>query len=196
MKIFLILSILFLTACNSKKSPIDYIQWVNDPENGMVKIKETNTTQLECKYTPTEYVVLKQFKKGTVDTVVYNAEVNEINNMYHFILKFQNHDGSNLIKDNYSTQESFQQKSMYLSYDIKSDLKLVQGLDTTFCVLNHHERTYGNTPYEQILLSFPKLNKKVEELTLIFDDRVFGFNRVKFNFSKRDLENIPKVSLK
>ena len=193
MKILLIVSVFFLIGCNSKKTPSEYIRWVNNTENGLVKVKETNKTKLTCSYTPVEYVVLKQFKKGRIDTAIYNEEINAINNMHHFILKFENHDGTNLIKDVYSTKESFQQKSMYLSYDIKSDLKLVLGVDTSICALNHHERTYGNTPYEQILLSFPKLKPEVNELTLVFDDRVFGFNRVKFFFSIDDLKDVPNV---
>ncbi|MGV6862280.1 MAG: hypothetical protein ACWA41_10940 [Putridiphycobacter sp.] len=193
--VILVLGLFFITGCNNNLSPKKYVNWVDDPENGLIKTAETQKSKLTCTYTPAEYTILKQFKPDEpIDEKTFTEQLEGVKDMYHFVFRFENKDGSNLIKDNYTTQEQFQTKSMYLSYDIRSDLKLVQGTDTTMCALNHHERTYSNTPYEQILLAFPKVNDN--DITLIFNDRVFGFNRTKFFFSKETINSVPQLDLK
>lgn len=190
----LVFGLSILMSCTNNLSPKKYVNWVDNSEHGLIKTVENQKSILTCKYTPAEYTILKQFKPNEpINEMDFAEQLEEVKDMYHFIFRFENKDGSNIIKDNYTTGEQFQTKSMYLSYDIRLDLKLVQGKDTTMCALNHHERTYNNTPYEQILLAFPKVNDN--DITLIFNDRVFGFNRTKFFFSKETLNDIPKLDL-
>ena len=192
---FILIFVFTFFSCTKKKSPIGYINWVDNEDNGLVKIQQNNKSKITCKYTPSEYVVLKQFNPSDIDTSIFSSEVTAINNLYHFILRFENLDGSNFMKDNYTTAENFNMKSTYLSFDINKDLKLIIGEDTMSCALNHYERTYSNTPYEQVLIAFPKNESQIEDMTLIFNDRVFGFDRTKFFFSKNDLKNIPNLKL-
>jgi len=189
----LLISFLII-GCSSNKKPKEYVSWVDDIENGLIKTQIKTNSIITCKYTPAEYHVLKQFSPNNIDQDVFQSEFEGISNMYHFIIRFEKIDGTNFLKNNNITHKEFQSNSLYLSYDIRQDLKLVQGLDTVVCALNHHERTYNNTPYEQILLSFPKSSKSVEDLTIILNDRVFGFNRVKFFFPKGVLKNIPTLT--
>jgi len=189
----LLISFLII-GCSSNKKPKEYVAWVDDVENGLIKTQIKTNSIITCKYTPAEYHVLKQFSPNNIDQDVFQSEYEGISNMYHFILRFKKMDETNFLKNNNVTHDEFQLNSLYLSYGIRQDLKLVHGLDTVECVLNHHERTYSNTPYEQILLSFPKTSNSIEDLTFIFNDRVFGFNRVKFFFSKDVLNDIPVLT--
>ena len=75
------------------------------------------------------------------------------------------------------------------------DLTLVNDLDSSKCVLSHHERTYGDTPYETLLIAFKNNLTEKKDLQLVFRDRVFGFGTVKFLFKSEDLLEIPELNL-
>jgi len=182
----------FLTACSpSELKPAEYIEWSDNPENNLVKEYQQNQIKLTCQYTTAEYISLKQSDPENLDEVMVKENIEMVSEMIHFKLKFEDTTSTNFLRNNYTTPEEFNLKSMYFSYDIQYDLKTVQGGDTAACVLNHHERTYGSTPYETLLIAFPKLRKEPVDIELIFNDRVFGLGRVKFFFSKEDLEGIP-----
>lgn len=181
----------FFSCSKSELNPNEYIEWSDNPDNSLIKEYKQGSTVLTCQYTTPEYVSLKQTNSENIDKDLVKENIAGISEMEHFKFKFENTESNNFMRDNYTTAEEFNTKSMYLSYDIRYDLSLVANGDTSMCVLNHHERTYGNTPYETLLLSFPKPNNAVSDLELIFEDRVFGLGRVKFFFSKGDLESIP-----
>ncbi|MBI3134268.1 MAG: hypothetical protein HYZ14_06280 [Bacteroidetes bacterium] len=189
-----VFSTLFFTACSpSELKPAEYIEWSDNAENNLVKTFQQNNIKLTCQYTTPEYVSLKQTDAASLDEAMVNENIDAVNEMIHFKLQFEDTTSNNFLKNNYTTAEEFNLKSMYLSYDIHFDLKAVQGGDTTECVLNHHERTYGSTPYETLLIAFPKSGTEIKDVELIFNDRVFGLGRVKFFFAKEDLEGIPTL---
>jgi hypothetical protein len=190
-------SIFFLTLFSCGKSqltPEEYVAWSDDSENNLVKVFNQNTLQLTCQFTTPEYVSLKQSDPANIDTALLRENIEALNGMVHFKLKFEDTTTNNFLKPPGTTGEEFNTKTMYLSYDIAPDLKLVQCGDTLPCIMNHHERTYGSTPYETLLISFSSASAEVCDLEVIFNDRVFGLGRVKFFFSKEDLENIPELN--
>ena len=185
---------LLMSACSKTKlQPSEYIAWSDNKENNLTRVYQQNAIRLSCQYTTPEYVSLKQADAANLDLAAVKENIAAVADMVHFKLRFQDSTSNNFLQNNYTTGEEFNLKSMYLSYDIRYDLKLVQGGDTAACALNHHERTYGSTPYETLLIAFPKLNEEITDLELIFNDCVFGLGRVKYFFSKEDLESIPEL---
>lgn len=191
--ILLICGIIFCACSPAELTPADYVEWSDNTENNLIKIYQQNSIKITCQYTTPEYVSLKQSDPQNLDETLLNENIDALDEMIHFKLQFEDTTSSNFLKPLNTTGEEFNIKTMYLSYDIRFDLKTVQGKDTVLCAMNHHERTYGNTPYETVLLSFPKLSKEIQDIELIFDDRVFGLGRVKFFFAKEDLEAIPDL---
>lgn len=192
----LVLGMFFLTlSCNkSKYSPTEYVNWCDSEENGLSKEFTQNELKLTCQFMTSEYAVLKQNDPNNLVEQEINENINALSDLRQFKLIFENTQSTNFLKDNYTTAEQFNTRSMYLSYDIQSDLRLVEGEDTVNCIMNHYERSYGNTPYETLLVSFPSNRSSQNDLELIFDDRVFGYGRVKFFFEKSLLESIPELA--
>lgn len=191
-----LVGILFLISCSADElEPGAYIRWVDDPGNGLLKEYTQGNIRLTCQYTPADYVSLKQSNPEELSEEEVQENTAAVSDMLHFKLRFEDTTSNNFMRNNYTTPEEFNRRSMYLGYDIQYDLKVVQGEDTAKCVLNHHERTYGSTPYETLLVSFPKTGKDPVDTELIFTDRVFGLGRVKFFFSEQDLESIPTLIL-
>ncbi len=188
-----LLLLVMLSCGKSELSPKDYIEWCDDAENGLVKVFSQNNNQLTCQYTSSSYAVLKQNDPSNLDASELDENVELVSDLIQFKLTFENKESANFIRNNYTSPEEFNTRSMYLAYGLREDLKLVTGVDTVICNMNHHERTYGNTPYETVLITFPKINDESVNLELIFDDRVFGFGRVKFFFDENDLVKIPEL---
>lgn len=193
--IIFLCSIGFCGCSKSELKPNEYIDWFENPDNKMVKKFNQNSLELTCQYETPDFVYLKQNGSENIDEITFEENKNELKDLIHFKLKFRDTLSNNFLRNNYTTLEEFNTKSMYLSYDIQYDLKLVKGNDTLPCVMNHHERTYGSTPYETILIAFQNVENSKSELELIFNDRVFGFGRVKFFFSKDELNEIPELKL-
>lgn len=190
---FIFLIFLGVSCGRSSLTPAEYIAWLDTYENGLVKDYKQDNIRLTCQYMSPAYAVLKQNDPNNLKEQEINQNIGEVSDLVQFKLKFENTKTNNFLKDNYTTTEEFNTRSTYLSYDIRTDLRLVNGEDTVTCVLNHHERTYGNTPYETLLISFPNSSTEKNDLELIFDDRVFGLGRVKFFFEKEVLESIPEL---
>jgi hypothetical protein len=192
----LVFSCMLLQSCTKAElSPSEYIAWCDRSENNLVRVYRQNNLELTCQYNSAEYVSVKQSDPGKLDAAEVKNNTAAVSDLVHFKLKFRDTTSNNFLRTNYTSAEEFNIKSMYLSFDVRYDFKLVQGDDTSECVLNHHERTYGSTPYETLLIAFPKLHDGETDLELIFNDRVFGFGRVKFFFEKEDLNAIPKLVL-
>jgi hypothetical protein len=194
-QLFLPIILFLLVSCAKPAlNPTEFIQWCDDKEHELIQIYEQDDIQLTCQYMPEEYAALKQTNPNLIDENEVKATIDQVSDLHQFKLKFQKTTGNNFLKDNYTTAEEFNTRSIYLGYGIQPDLQLVSGSDTLICAMNHHERTYGNTPYETLLIAFPKSkNNTQSDLQLIFNDRVFGLGRVKFYFKKSTLESIPEL---
>jgi hypothetical protein len=182
---------ILIVSCGNSISPSEYIAYVDSEENGLVKIWTQNDLELTCQFLPHEYIALKQFNKSTLKKEPFFETLAEIDSSLQFKLTFENKAQNNFLKNNYTTGEEYNRSVMYLSYDIGADLTLVKGVDSVKCSLFHHERTYGNTPYETLLISFASKFDDTDQLQLIFRDRVFGFGTVKFLFKTADIRNVP-----
>lgn len=195
-KFFLGLFFFLLNSCsNQELSPTEFVKWVDNAENGLIKSQVIGETNLEVKYTPNEYIYVKQ--NGVNDLTSENLDEfsEELEGIYQFNLKFSNSSRNNFLKDQYTNPEEYNTKSMYLSFDMSFDLELVHGLDTVGCSIYHYERTYGNTPYETVLIGFDLKTKATEDMQLIFNDRVFGLGRSKFLFEKDVTQKLPTVKI-
>ncbi|WP_027420457.1 hypothetical protein [Crocinitomix catalasitica] len=191
-KVLCVFALIGLYACGkSKLAPKEYVYWCDDAENKLIKNYTQKDLSLTCQYMTSEYSVLKQSNPNDLNISEIQSSIESLADLVQFKLKFENKSKNNFIKNNYTTAEEFNTRSLYLSYDMQDDFRLVAGADTIKCVLLHHERTYGNTPYETVFLTFPK--KSNSDLELIFNDQVFGFGRVKFKFRNEVILNMPEL---
>jgi len=141
--IICIISLLvFLTSCKNELSPKDFIQFVNNPENGLVKTWEQGGVLLSCQFTPATYIVLKQHQPEDIATTDITSEVKTSEEMTQFKIKFSKKNSSNFLKTNQTTEEEFNLKTMYLSYDIRQDFKIVVDKDTSYCAMHHMKQFY------------------------------------------------------
>ncbi|MGQ0829856.1 MAG: hypothetical protein ACT4ON_15825 [Bacteroidota bacterium] len=184
----------------AKNAPVmegqDYVAWVQDMENGFKKEKTIDDLTFSVQYKPYEYIVFMEEKKDELPDTLVKRKMEQINDMQYYNLKITlNESAGELLKYKLTSQQQYQQRVSYFSFDMQNDVQLVNGNDTLPCILYHFERAYDIAPSGTFVLGFPlsKNESQEEEKTLLVYDRTFHKGLIKFTFRKKELRNLPKL---
>jgi len=178
-----------------KINPETCIRWVQNPENGLRKEKIIDDLVFHAQYKPHEYIVCLEERKSEIADSVLAKKVNELSDMQYFDLKIvlKNEQGE-LLKHNLNSQDQYDKRVNYFSFNMQQDIQLVEGNDTIPCSLFHFERAYDVTPFSTFLLGFEKSSSSNQhDKTLIVYDKTFNKGLIKFTFKKEELQKLPKI---
>lgn len=181
---------------DSKKSlePVEYVKWIENPENGLKVEKPIGDYQFTLLYKPLEYIVLKEAKQLEIKKSELKKGVEEISDFDYFTFQIGTvKNVEDVLKFGVNTNEEFQKRVDYFSFRMQNDLKLVDGKDTLQCSLFHFERTFGIAPYCTFVLGFEKGGKELKNKTLIYNDEILGLGPVKLMIQAENLNNIPQL---
>jgi len=196
MKTTSLISLLLLICfffCMYKKEVNDseYIQWIEDENNGMLKSKQMGDFLLEAKYRPINYEKALLTSRGTPVT----EEMTE-DDFYYFTLKVSLENGSgDLTEWNAKDMTEVQRNIYYLSFLMQNDISLVDGNDTLKCVHYVYERSFDLGNFKIFNIGFDPVNWSTETKSLIINSKYFGTVPVKFKFKKSDFENLPNLKI-
>ena len=87
--VLFILSCILLKSCQSDLNPIDYVNYLDSKENGLIKIWDQGEKKLTCQYLPAHYLILKQSDYSNISREDFLGEVKHAEEMIHFKLKFE-----------------------------------------------------------------------------------------------------------
>lgn len=207
--------LLFFTACimflinscsgiagkdSSKKNteqlaPKEYVQWMQDIDNGIKKEKTIDDITFSIQYKPSEYIICIEEKKDQLSDSIVKKKQEELCDMeyYDFTIALAEAQGE-LLKHDLTTIAEYDERVQYFAFEMQKDIKLIEDGDTIPCSLFHFERTYDIAPYSKFLLGFVKgKNTEPEERILTFYDKVFDKGLIKFTYTNEDFNNIPKL---
>lgn len=189
---------LLLTSCGKDALlPSDYIAWVNDANNSLLKTKSIVPLEVEVLYKPLPYIIANEQRTNKIDKTVYEARIKELKGLQYYTLKL-GITGGKLDVTNYEVNDNGQQQDRlnYLSFAMQKDIKLVEQGDTLSCVLYHFERSYDIVSYRTFVLAFEeKETNRLTDKTLILDLPYFKTGPIKLNYKIADLEAIPNLKL-
>lgn len=197
--IFIIFSVV-ISACNSTPTQLnipEYIKWVENPGNSLKKEKTIGDFSYKVFYKPADFIALREAVNTgkQEDKEAIQKRSDEIQNFYQFNFDIVSADGkTSVLKHNITSEAEYGARINYFVSHAQQDFKLVQGNDTLPCISYHFERTYGITPKNTILLGFAKPNT-LDDIQLIFTNRLFNTGDIKFQFSKNTLTKIPRLTL-
>lgn len=193
-------SIGFNSTNNKEALTINEIQnYIIDPSNGLVKTKQINEFKYQIKYKPVDYVIASEVsEKHVITKKEYLEKLQELDGLQYFDIRIEV-DGLNgeLIKYNLSSEIEYERRVEYLAFKMQNDIKLIDGSDTSDCVLYHMERAYDVVPYATILLGFKK-SKDINGLndkTIVFRDYLFNNGIIKFTFIPADIQRVPNLQI-
>lgn len=178
--------IILLTSCSSDLSKQEYVNWVQDPDNGLIIRKEIGDFAFELFYKPISFQVLQAWEDL--------SSLDEYKDTQHYTFKIESLKGLDVLKDGALDDMEYNNRLFYLSDYIQKDFRLIEAGDTLPCLFAHYERSYGLAPFAKVTLAFPATpeSEKLEKV-IQFNDPVFGAGKMNFNYSKSVLENIPNL---
>lgn len=211
MRHFLIFIIFTLTSCSFFNKELvwnDYVKYINDEENGLVKKKYINHLELTMKYLPPAYLVHRELRDDTSFTVKQKDSILSLySNNLTFVLSVNpdERDGDSPIEDvlfyNLKSKEEYTQRMMHLNFEIKEDLELICDDKIKYSpVLTNMENSYGLSKGRNITLVFTPLKTKDEflkakNITVSWNDEVFETGQHYFSFDAAQLFSTPGLKL-
>lgn len=196
---FLILVFIGLVACNKKAVDAEtYIQFVNNPENGLLKNIEVGDFKIEVQLRPVEYVVIQELGAENLLKEDFETRVKD-NNQEYFLLRIGSKDSkSDALSNGITAQNEYLERIGYLIANIDKDIYLIEGDDTLRCAMHHFERSYHLTSYHNILLVFDRSiskGKKGQDQLFVYDDAILGIGKLNIKFESKAINNIPNILL-
>jgi hypothetical protein len=175
-------------------NPTAYVQWCEDPANGLQKNKQIEDLTYSLFYKPAEFIALQEEKTEHLSGQVLKKKMAELDGLDYYDFKIQlTKDEGELLKHKLSSPDEYQERLNYFSFNMQQDIKMIEGLDTVSCALFHFERAYDVAPYAIFLLGFPKGEKDFASKTFFYQDNVFHKGIIKFTFTKDELGSLPKL---
>ena len=200
MRLFMMISlfaIALLQGCRERQSlhPAEYVEWIENPGNGLRTTKQVDELLFTLQYKPHDYLALKASKKINPTAEEMRKYKNEISDLQYFTLQLGNADSTaDGLTTGMNDDSEFYGRIQYFTSAIQNDFKLVDGKDTLPCVLHHFERTYGLTPYTSFVLGFRNSQKnEVTDKIFIYEDKILQTGTIKISIDAASLERIPQL---
>jgi hypothetical protein len=198
--LLVILSLLGGFACTpSVKSEAQYYQWLNDPENGLVQVKEVNDLILTAKFLPPQLLAQQELKRlPEITTASTDSLVQVYANSYSFLLTIQpqNSQQDVLFRD-LESYPQYKERVTALNFHADQFLALQVGDQSVPPVLHIMENTYSTRSGRSLYLVFPRKalsnREPASDLDLVFTDELFQTGINHFIFSAEDLATIPTI---
>jgi hypothetical protein len=188
--------LLFLvTGCAKKEvNPTEFISWVENPDNGLKKMKEMGGVKFETLYKPYEYVVLKE--EGPIENKEQLATgIKELGEMQYFTFRISTNNEEDPLKYKTSSKEDYFYRVKYYSFDFQSDIQLIEGNDTLKCQLAHYERNFSIAPEVSVLLGFEKSKNEEIDKRIVYNDNIFNSGPVSISITATDIKKLPKLKI-
>ncbi len=186
----LLLSITFFGCGEKTLEPKEYVQWVNDPENGLSILKQEGDYKFLLQYQPVSYMVVNelQLEEITEKQLKENAEAKE--GMQYFTLKLSTSQNQPVFSGNWISDSL----TNYVNYKIQKDFYLLEDYsDTIPCKLFHFENTNGMTPFDTFVLGFESNTESVGDKKILFNANAIGLKWVEMKIDSLSIKNLPKV---
>lgn len=185
--------VLIYGCAKNELNPDEYINYVESEKNNIKNSKQIEDLNFSLQYCPPEYLLLKEFKTNNLSEKLVAERKKENENMVFFKLRISAKNNTDILNYKISSNDDYYERLQYLSYGFEEDIALLNGKDTLFPALFHFERTYGVVPFADFMLAFNATIKEPENFQVIIDDKIFNTGLLKFSYSNKGIQNIPKL---
>ena len=196
--VLLIVVSLFVGACNTSIDNFsDYMKFLANTENGLVKKKSANGIAIKVKFLPLDYLAYKEFINDT------SLNLEAIKKTYENSLTFMMTIGPDedkafdITKVGVSSYEEFALRIEEMNFWMKDYVTIKIGEKEIKAELAQMESTYGLEKDRKIVFVFQNKdaagnNLLVDDVTFTYKDEIFytGINNFKFNID--DINALPE----
>lgn len=182
----------------------EYLKWLNDEENGLVKNKQAGGITLKVKQLPSDYLVYQDLSQ---EKSITKTMVDSIKKRYDQSLTFlmtigveEGKKGGDIMYRGIKNYKEYKERLMTMSFDIENYITLKMNGNTYRPVLSNLENVYGLTESRNIMLVFVPETKEdnifytAQEMQFTFDDELFDTGINHFKFKREDINQTPSYN--
>lgn len=187
-------------SCSNSFTQSEYFAFLNNAENGFLIRKEIGNKEVQGKFLPADFMLLKDLSKG-----FNSSNKDSIRNLYAnsrtFLFTISNTEENSkaLVYDEIADYKAYQERAYTLNFDMKEFFSLQTKGGNYKPVLVTAENTYGLQKSLNIIVVFARKDQSddlmtSEEYDLVFNDEVFDTGISHFVFYKSNIDK--EVTLK
>jgi hypothetical protein len=176
--------------------PLDqFVKWVADKENKLIKDKAITDINYQLAYMPQELLAYTELKNEDFSKERFEEVKKNYAGMTYFKFRIEIKNGSGeLLKYNLQSAQQYNERISYMSFKMQKDIFLVQANDTIYPDLFHFERIFDVAPYATVMFAFDDAKfKSGDEFTIIYNDRLFDKGIIKYNYKSKQLIDLPNI---
>ena len=192
-----------LGCAHSVRTQGEYMKWLNDPSNGIVKTKHIGGFDIKVKFLPPSFLLNQDVSKNI--SGITPKEKDSLLNIYTHSLTFMMTLGpdeadSNTISIMYAgvkTYKDYVQRDLILNFDFKEFVHIEVGDKKYIPVLAIMENSYELGLKRNIIIAFVPDDKNdntlftADDIDFIYDDELFDLGLNHFLFKQKNLQNTP-----
>lgn len=184
-----------ISCCQRKITEVaGLLEFINNPENGLVKEKHFSDFKIVIKHLPANYMAIKE-AKGNVQLA--DSMHKAYGNSFAFLLSIVPDSTNDIMYRGISNDADYIARAQDINFNFSENIELKTPVGKISPVLHSFENTYSLTNHRNIYLVFEKkrydeLVKSSAEFDLVFYDKYFGSGITHFVF---DTDKIKQAAL-
>ncbi|MEL6639006.1 MAG: hypothetical protein AAFW73_14645 [Bacteroidota bacterium] len=173
--------------------PRTYVEWVENPRNGLRVEKTIAPLRFDIQYQPVEYLVAQEERRETLPADLLTDRRAEYGDeLDYYRCRIAPAAGrQNVLMQSARDEAEYYELIDYFSYAAKEDFYLLHGADTARCVLYQFVRNYELAPHLELALAFERKGKG--DRTFVFDDQLLRVGVVKAEIEQQKINQLPQL---
>ncbi len=194
------LCILLLGGCTEAiHSDRAFYQWLNDPDHGLVQVRETGDLRLTARYLPPEWLAYRDARRaGGPVKPLYDSLLRHYRNSYTFLVTVAptaRSTSADVMYQGVSSYAEYKERVLQLNFRLAEFIHLDTGREKLAPVLHTLENTYSTTPGRNLYLVFDRPPRaEASTLDLVFTDEIFDSGINHFAFDAAALGGVPTLA--
>lgn len=184
-----------LLGCHRAVREERLIEYIKDPDHGLIQEKAVNDVQIRVYYRPSDLLVSQELRaRGEVsDSLIRKYRGEYGSNLYFAVSMMKN--GGEVLSSYAGNQQEYGSMVQQLAFGLDQKVLLTSSAGDTLHLLNYvFPRTYGYAPTTDLLFVFEKKNLDSSEwISLKLEDFGLSTGDLRFKFYTRDLQRVPSL---
>lgn len=190
-----IVGLVYLSACGSSElNKTDYLNWVNQSDNGLIVEQKTGDNLVRIQYKPTAYMALLSLTGEQINKENYEKAQANFESLEHYTLQLKKPITSTEV-NNTNEPINNNERINYYAFEFTDDVQLIMGQDTLSPQLFHFERTFGLSPFLTFSLAFDLDGKPEKDRRFSIYDRKKMQQPIELIIPESNIKATPKLKL-
>ena len=193
------LALLVLAACSSPLAKPAYLAYLTDPKHGLTHTQEVNGATISCSYRPPDLLLSQELAVRPATTPVVLDSLRRMYASKTYCTLTLSQGGAEIESPLIQNSDAYSQALAYLNTGITQDVILTSNAvptDSVTALAATYPRQYGATGFSTVLLVFDTHALDLNNgFRVTFRGDKFNLGAVRFAFSGRDLDALPRLQL-